>query len=58
VARIRGEDGRALKVVATGGLAPLFAQATASIDEVDADVTLRGLRILYRANRPHWAPTT
>ena len=58
VARIRGEDGRALKVVATGGLAPLFAQATASIDEVDADVTLRGLRILYRANRPHWAPAT
>ncbi len=51
VARIKAEDGRALKVVATGGLAPLFARATDCIDEVDLDLTLRGLLAVYRANR-------
>ncbi len=51
VARIKAEDGRALKVVATGGLAPLFARATECIDEIDPDLTLRGLLTVYRANR-------
>ena len=51
VARIKAEDGRALKVVATGGLAPLFARATECIDEIDLDLTLRGLLAVYRANR-------
>ncbi len=51
VARIKAEDGRALKVVATGGLAPLFARATECIDKVDLDLTLCGLLAVYRANR-------
>ena len=51
VTRIKAEDGRALKVVATGGLAPLFARATDCIEEVDLDLTLRGLLAVYRANR-------
>jgi type III pantothenate kinase len=51
VTRIKGEYGRPMKVVATGGLAALFANATASIDEVDPDLTLRGLLAIYRANR-------
>ncbi len=51
VVRIKAEDGRALKVVATGGLAPLFARATDCIDDVDLDLTLRGLLTVYRANR-------
>ncbi len=50
VSRIKAEDGRAMKVVATGGLAPLFAEATACIDEIDQDLTLRGLLAVYRAN--------
>ncbi|MFQ5773213.1 MAG: type III pantothenate kinase [Kiloniellaceae bacterium] len=50
VSRIKAEDGRDMKVVATGGLAPLFARATSCIDEIDPDLTLRGLRLLYRAN--------
>ena len=50
VSRIVGEDGRPMKVVATGGLAPLFAEATACIDEIDPDLTLRGLLAVYRAN--------
>ncbi len=40
-----------MKVIATGGLASLFARATASIDEVDQDLTLRGLLAIHRANR-------
>jgi len=51
VARIKGEYGRPMKVVATGGLASLFARATECIDEVDPDLTLRGLLAIYRANR-------
>ncbi len=50
VARIKAEDGRAMKVVATGGLAPLFAEATHCIEVTDADLTLRGLLMVYRAN--------
>jgi type III pantothenate kinase len=37
--------------VATGGLAPLFANATDSIERVDPDLTLWGLRLIYRRNR-------
>jgi type III pantothenate kinase len=39
-------------VVATGGLAPLFADATGVIDRLDPDLTLRGLVAVYRRNRP------
>ena len=51
VARIKAEDGRVMKVVATGGLAPLFAGATACIEVTDPDLTLRGLLAVHRANR-------
>ncbi len=50
VARIKAEYGRPMKVVATGGHAPLFARATACIDAVDQELTLRGLLAVYRAN--------
>lgn len=50
VTRIKAEDGRAMKVVATGGLATLFAEATDCIDVTDPDLTLRGLLAVYRAN--------
>ncbi|MHA1152810.1 MAG: type III pantothenate kinase [Alphaproteobacteria bacterium] len=50
VTRIKGEYGQPMKVVATGGLASLFSRATDSIDEVDPDLTLRGLLAIYRAN--------
>lgn len=52
VTRIRNEDGRDLKVIATGGLAPLFAEAAGCIDEIDPDITLRGLNAIYKLNRP------
>ena len=50
VARIRAETGAAMKVVATGGLAKLFANATDALEIVDDDLTLTGLRIVYQLN--------
>lgn len=47
VRRIRGEwpDGGRPRVIATGGLAALIAPLTTSIEVVDPDLTLHGLRI-------------
>ncbi|MCS6890894.1 MAG: type III pantothenate kinase [Rhodovarius sp.] len=50
VARIRAEVGEPLKVIGTGGLAPLFAEATAVIERIDQDITLEGLRLLAGRN--------
>ncbi|HVC54477.1 MAG TPA: type III pantothenate kinase [Stellaceae bacterium] len=50
VRRIREERNEAMEVIATGGLAPLFAGATDTIDTVDRDLTLWGLRLIYRHN--------
>lgn len=47
VSRIKGERGEAMKVIATGGLAPLYADATPMIDVVDADLTIRGLMMIH-----------
>lgn len=51
VARIRAERGEPMDVIATGGLASLFVGATAVLDRVDPDLTLWGLRLIYRQNR-------
>jgi type III pantothenate kinase len=40
-----------LKVIATGGLAPLIAGETDCIDEVNPMLTLEGLRIIYGRNK-------
>jgi type III pantothenate kinase len=50
VRRIRAERDEAMAVVGTGGLAPLFAGATEAIDRVDPDLTIWGLRLIYRYN--------
>jgi type III pantothenate kinase len=50
VRRIRAERGEAIGVVATGGLAALFAQEIDVIDKVDPDLTLWGLRLIHRRN--------
>jgi type III pantothenate kinase len=50
VGRIKAEFGAAMRTVATGGLAPLFAGATEAIETVDPDLTLWGLRLIYRLN--------
>ena len=46
VERMRAEIGRPAKIVATGGLAILFDEATDMFDHVDADLTIEGLGIL------------
>ena len=51
IARIEDEYGDAMKVIATGGLAPLFAEATPVIGHVDPEMTLRGLASIWRRNR-------
>ncbi|MBF0168202.1 MAG: type III pantothenate kinase [Alphaproteobacteria bacterium] len=50
VARIEEEFGAAMTVVATGGLAPLFAEAVPRIRHLDTDLTLRGLLAIWRRN--------
>jgi type III pantothenate kinase len=51
VKRIRGELGEEARVVATGGLARLVANETASIERVEPFLTLVGLRLIYEKNR-------
>ena len=51
VGRIKAEFGAPMRTVATGGLAPLFAGATAAVETVDPDLTLWGLRLVYGLNR-------
>ncbi len=49
-ARIKGEFDHPLKVIGTGGLAPLFAEGTVVIERIDQDITLDGLRLLAARN--------
>lgn len=51
VQRIRGELGSAAACVATGGLADVIAPETSTIQEVDPELTLRGLRIVWERNQ-------
>ena len=50
IPRIAEEYGKPVKVVATGGLAPLFADVTGVIDATEPDLTLIGLREIARRN--------
>lgn len=52
IARVREEYGRDdMKVVVTGGLAPLFADSTTIFDHIDADLTMKGLVEVHRRSR-------
>jgi type III pantothenate kinase len=51
VARIKEEFGTEMRVIATGGLAGLFADATAVIEQVDRDLTVAGLVELFYADQ-------
>jgi type III pantothenate kinase len=48
VERMKAEIGRPVKVVATGGLATLFDQHTTLFDEIEPDLTVQGLGLLYK----------
>ncbi len=51
VQRIEDEFGAPMTVVATGGLAPLFAESTDRIACADGELTLRGLHLIYQLNK-------
>ena len=55
VKRIKDEFGKPMKVVSTGGLAPVFDGSTDVIDQVVPDITARGLiEIWRRSKRAGW----
>jgi type III pantothenate kinase len=51
LARMKKEVPNVKRIIATGGLASLLAGDSEYIDEVDPDLTLRGLKIIYERNR-------
>ena len=50
IARIQKEFPQIEKVIATGGLAPLFFGATKVLDHIEPEITMLGLREIYRRN--------
>lgn len=50
VLRMKAEMTPPVRVVATGGLAALMCEGSAAIDEVDPDLTLHGLRLIWERN--------
>ena len=51
VARIKAEFGRPMKVVSTGGLAPVFDGSTSVIEQTVPDITARGLIEIFKRSR-------
>ena len=51
VARFKEELGGAATVIGTGGWAEMIARETNVFDEVDPDLTLHGVRLIFEANK-------
>lgn len=51
VTRFKAELGGTATVIGTGGWAEMIARETDVFDEVDPDLTLHGVRLIYEANR-------
>jgi type III pantothenate kinase len=51
VRQIRAERNSPMKVIATGGLASLFAQGFDLFDSVEDDLTMHGLMLVHRYNK-------
>ncbi|MBO6602890.1 type III pantothenate kinase [Boseongicola sp. H5] len=49
--RIRAEYRRPMKVIGTGGLAPLFSQGDVLFDLIEDDLTMHGLTVIYSHNK-------
>lgn len=49
--RIKTEYGRSMKVIGTGGLAPLFAQGHDLFDVIEEDLTIYGLTVINSYNK-------
>jgi type III pantothenate kinase len=51
VNRVKKETGDELKVIATGGLAPLISDVSETIEHVESFLTLEGLMIIFKRNQ-------
>lgn len=51
IERTKKEFGAPMKVVATGGLARLFIDSLPCIDDVNTDLTLKGLQLIFERNK-------
>jgi type III pantothenate kinase len=49
--QIKAEHPRPMRVIGTGGLAPLFAQGEALFDAIEDDLTMHGLVVINEFNR-------
>ena len=54
--RMIAELGNRPRVIATGGLAKLIGRGSEFIDEIDENLTLEGLRLIYERNKSAGAP--
>ncbi|WP_333715116.1 type III pantothenate kinase [Yoonia sp.] len=52
-ARIKAERGVPMRVISTGGLAPLFQQSEPLFDDFEDDLTIHGLTVIHRYNKDH-----
>ncbi|WP_306116655.1 MULTISPECIES: type III pantothenate kinase [unclassified Roseovarius] len=50
-ARIKAERDRDMKVIGTGGLAPLFAETEDLFDVIEDDLTMHGLTVIHDYNK-------
>ena len=51
VTRIKAEFGKPMKVVSTGGLAPVFEGSISVIDQLAPDITVRGLIEIFKRSK-------
>lgn len=49
--RVKEEYGHPMKVIGTGGLAPLFATGDVLFDLIEDDLTMHGLTVIHRFNK-------
>lgn len=49
--RIKGERAVPMRVIGTGGLAPLFSAGDVLFDEIEDDLTVHGLTVIYTYNK-------
>ena len=49
--RTKAEHGRPMKVISTGGLAPLFQQSAHLFDAFEDELTMHGLTVIHQFNK-------
>ena len=49
--RIKGEYDRPMRIIGTGGLAPLFSQGDVLFDTIEDDLTMHGLTVIHQFNK-------